>query len=387
MDDYIRHQRNWRILYALCHRWICRKFALEHSDVNVEGPVIIIPNHSCAWDPLLVAMSLPEKQVYYVASEHLFRLGFVSRLLERVVAPIPRRKASSGADTVKACLRHLKAGHSVCLFAEGEQCWDGRSQGIFPATGKLVKASQATLVTFRIEGGYLSCPRWGKGVRRGKTRGYPVGIYPPERLKGMSSKEIDDLIENDIREDAWERQHEVRTAFVGQRRAEGLEKLLYLCPQCGKIGGLRTKNDRIFCTCGLDLRFREDGSFFPALPFDNLSQWSDWQKEQLRRRHSAPGEPLFSDVDTRLVQITRNHGGEELTHGELRQYEDRLVCGQYSFPISEISDMAAVLTTRLLFTWNEDYYEILGGKRTNILKYLQVWRDYRETENTADRVM
>ena len=150
MDDYQRHQRIWRLLYALTHRWICRKFNLTHEDLRVEGPVILIPNHVNAWDPLLVAMSLRDKQVYYVASEHIFRWGLVARLLERLVAPIARRKASLGTDTVKACLRHLRAGHSICIFAEGEQCWDGLSQKIFPATGKLAKSSGASLVTYRI---------------------------------------------------------------------------------------------------------------------------------------------------------------------------------------------------------------------------------------------
>ena len=110
MDDYERHQRIWRKLYALTHRWICRKFNLTHEDLHVDGPVLLISNHVNAWDPLLVAMSLRDKQVYYVASEHIFRWGLVAKILERLVAPIPRRKASLGTDTVKACLRHLRAG-------------------------------------------------------------------------------------------------------------------------------------------------------------------------------------------------------------------------------------------------------------------------------------
>ena len=96
MNTYKRHQKAWRILYSLCHRWICRKFNLTYEDLQVDGPVLLIPNHVCAWDPLLVAMSLREKQIYYVASEHLFRLGVLTRLLNWLVAPIPRRKASSG---------------------------------------------------------------------------------------------------------------------------------------------------------------------------------------------------------------------------------------------------------------------------------------------------
>ena len=58
MDSYARHQKIWRVLYALSHRWICRKFNLSHEDLRLEGPVLLVPNHVSAWDPLLVAMSL-----------------------------------------------------------------------------------------------------------------------------------------------------------------------------------------------------------------------------------------------------------------------------------------------------------------------------------------
>lgn len=79
---------------------------------QVDGPCIIIPNHVTAMDPLLVAMSFPKKQMYFVASEHLFRKGLISSLLNWLVEPIPRKKASSGVDTVMAVLSRLRAGHS-----------------------------------------------------------------------------------------------------------------------------------------------------------------------------------------------------------------------------------------------------------------------------------
>ena len=379
MDEYTRHQRTWRMLYALNHRWICRKFNLTHEDVHVDGPVLLIPNHQSAWDPLLVAMSLPDKQVYYVASEHLFRQGAVSKLISFLVAPIPRRKASSGTDTVKACLRHLRAGHSICLFAEGEQCWAGRNTPIFPATGKLAKTSGATLVTFRLEGAYLSLPRWGTGVRRGRVHGHPVGIYPPDVLKSMSPQEINELINRDIREDVWERQRLNPVSYRGKDRAIGMEQAVYLCPRCCRIGTLQTRGDHIFCSCGLDLEYTETGFFRPEQPFATLAEWDDWQREKLRSRsfpHAAdPERPLFSDEGVTLVRVTAGHGEEELACGELRQYETRLECADYRFPLLKIGNMAAVLTSRMLFSVEDEYYEIRFQKGANLRKYLEIWEE------------
>ena len=376
METWKRHRIIWRLLYVLCSGWICRRFNMTHEDLTIEGPVLLVPNHVSAWDPLLVAMSLPRKQVYYVASEHLFRLGLVTRLLNWLVAPIPRRKASSGADTVKACLRHLREGHSVCLFAEGEQSWDGLTAPIFPATGKLARSSGATLVTYRLEGAYLSLPRWAKTRRRGAVYGHPVGIYPPERLREMSPKEIDAAIERDISEDAWERQRKMPVRFRGRRLAEGLERALYACPGCRRIGTLRTENDRILCACGFESRYTETGFFEPETPFADIAAWDRWQRELLQSRSFAcEGEALFSDGGMELLCIGTDHSERPLGVGTLHQYEDSLVFEGRRFPLPEIDSMALVQTHLLLLSFHGDYYQLRTRAGANLRKYLEVWKE------------
>ena len=375
MDIYERHRRVWRGLYPLLRPWICSKFGMIHEDLHISGPFLLVSNHVTAWDPLLVAMSLPENQMYYVASEHLVRLGLITKLLEFLVAPIPRRKGTTGSDTAKACLRHLKAGRSVGLFAEGEQCWDGKNCPVFPATGKLAKISGASLVTYRLEGAYLSRPRWGKTVRKGRVLGHPVRIYSPEELKAMSPSQINAAIQRDINEDAWERQRQDMVPYRGRKLAEGLERALFLCPGCGRVGTLKTREDRIFCDCGLDLRYTETGFFSPEEPFADLAQWDAWQHEKLRQRDFPHTERLFSDSDCVLTRIGLGHREQILGRGELEQYEDRLVCAGREFVLAEIENMAVVVADRLVFSYGEEYRQIRAADGANIRKYLAIWKE------------
>ena len=344
MDVYRRHQWVWRLLYWPLNLFISHKFRMTHEDLHVEGPVLLIPNHVNAWDPLLVATSLKDKQLYYVASEHLFRLGFVSRLLAWLVAPIPRRKASTGTDTVKACLRHLRDGHSVCLFAEGEQCWDGRSKHILPATGKMVKASGATLVTYRLEGAYLSKPRWAKSVRRGRVHGHPVNVYPPELLKTMSAAEVNAAIERDIFEDAWERQRAWQQDYRGKKLTAG--------------------------------EYYADGDLLAAAADGIAADWEDWQRDALRRRDFVrTGDELFSDGELTLTEITDGHREELIARGTLRQFADRLCFGELVFPLSEIRSMAPVQAYLLLFSFHDRYFQIRSDQGANLRKYLEIWEE------------
>ena len=281
MTEQRRHEIVWQALYGAMHPVVKNLFHLTHDELRLDGPCLLVSNHVSAWDPLLVAMSLRHKQLYFVASEHLFRMGAVSRALEYLVAPIPRRKASSGFETVKICLQRLKDGQSVCLFAEGEQCWDGRSRPVFPATGKLVKRSGASLVTYRLEGAYLSLPRWGRGIRRGRVRGGVVNVYSPEALRGMTPEQINAAIDRDIFEDAWQRQKQSPVRYRGKRNSRGSGAGALSLP-CLPADGRADREGRQALLClRLALALHGIGFFDPPEPFADLADWEDWQREAL----------------------------------------------------------------------------------------------------------
>ena len=256
-----KRYKRWKFLYWLAHGFIIRLFHLEAERLNPIGPCLIIANHVTNWDPLLLAMSFPNTPIRFVASEHIFRHGILSRLLEWLVAPIPRKKAASGADTVMSVLRALKAGDTVCIFAEGDATWDGLTHPVFPATGKLARMAGVPLLTYRIEGGYLSSPRWAAGLRRGKVWGRQIGFYAPEELKKQKGPEITDVIDRDIFEDAFARQRIEHVRYCGKNRAEDIERGFFICPKCGKFGDVRGLGDYVNCSCGLRLFYTEEGFF------------------------------------------------------------------------------------------------------------------------------
>ncbi|MBR7101846.1 MAG: 1-acyl-sn-glycerol-3-phosphate acyltransferase [Clostridia bacterium] len=149
MDKRKRHRRAWRLAYKLLHRHLEKKFNLTSEKCDYDAPCLIVSNHVTNWDPVLVGLSFPNRPTYFVASEHLFRMGIKTKLLNRYFEPIPRSKGSSAVDTVLKCLRHFKAGDSVCIFAEGDSTWNGVTQDIVPSTANLAKSSRVALVTYR----------------------------------------------------------------------------------------------------------------------------------------------------------------------------------------------------------------------------------------------
>lgn len=377
-----RHQRMWLLARPLV-RAICARHGFTFERVDAPGPYLLISNHATNFlDIIFITAAVGKKAVSFVGSEHILRSGWAGRALNWCAGLIPRPKGAAGITSVREILKTLRSGTSVVLFAEGSASWDGRSVPVVKGTGSLVRASGVPLVTYRLEGGYLTRPRWSSGPRSGPVKGRLVHVYPPEEIKALSSDEINALIDRDIREDAWERQRKEMTHRRGKRQAEYLERLLYLCPRCHKIGTLLSEGDALTCACGAAWRYRDTGFPDPAEPFRDLAEWEDWQKAALRAGdfEREDKKTLFSDEGCALSRI-EGHDETALGTGRVIQEEDALICDGHRFALDGIREMDMVRHNILLFTTDDGYFQIRASGRTNMRKYLEIFRQYQDRQS------
>lgn len=374
MEHHGRHVKVWTILRPIVEFVVWILFNCKTKKYSPEGPCLVLANHVTDYDPLIVGASF-RRQMYFVTSEHLMRQGFISRVLDWLFSPITRQKGGSAAGTVKAILRHLKAGCNVCFFPEGNRTWDGVTRAFPESTGKLARSGGCTLITYRIRGGYFSSPRWsGSRLRRGRLRGEVVGSYSPEQLRAMSPAQINELIARDLYVDAYADQQAEPVKFKGSRRAENLETLLFICPKCGEMHKMQSRGSRFFCTaCGMESEYGEDGFFRGGeLPFDSVRDWNAWQEERIAELcQSAGDEPIFTDSDMELNSVTSAKGKEPLGKGELRLYADRLeLPGGLTLKKEEISGMSMLGAGVLHIGSGEQHYELRSEKVRCTVKYL-----------------
>ncbi len=367
----------YRFLAAVLSPFFKAIFQYSYKKHRLDGPTLVVSNHVTNYDPILVGMAFPRDNMRFVASEHLFRLGFISRLLRFVFDPIARRKGTSGADTAMACTRALRDGRSVCLFAEGECSWDGVTADIFAATGRLARMGNATLITFRLEGGYLTAPRWGKGIRRGKMTGRIVGIYSPEELRAMDKDSITGLIQRDITENTWESQSSNPVRYRHPRRAENLQAVLYACPRCNRLGSLSSRGKFLSCGCGASWEYTEFGTFSPAEPFENMRQWDTWQKNLLEKQLEA-GTLRLRDSHITMVDLLDDHQQKQVAKGDLVLENGLLCCGEERIALTDIDDMALVQSRTLLISSGSRYCQFKAAKPCCLRKYLAVWKHATE---------
>lgn len=365
----------WYLLRPLAHLVVRIRFNYSVKPVSLKGPSIVVCNHVTDWDPILVGVGF-KNQLRFVSSEHILRLGWISRLLQWLVAPIPRQKSGSAAGAVKAMLRVLKDGGNVAFFPEGNRTWDGCTQHFPESTGKLVRSSGASLVTFKIKGGYFASPRWsGDSCRKGKTSGSVIRIYTPEELRTMTVAEINEAIYQDIYEDAFAEQQKHPYPFRGKGLAEHLETLLFKCPKCGDMHHLESRDDRFSCkACGASARYSRTGRFAQnGFPFETVAEWYHWQCEELAEYcRSVKKATLFSDSGFALYRIHAAKSSELIAQGEITLYKDRLdLPGDVTIPLSDISGMSLRGATDLYIgTVNGSTFNLKASHICNTKKYL-----------------
>lgn len=385
-----RHDFIYRTLWLLLRRFFARKFGFEYDLINVEkSPYIVVSNHVTNWDPILIGLSFG-RNMYYVATDQIFRMGLKSKILMFCFSPIARAKTTNETQTVITIFRRLKDNCNICIFAEGSSSFDGETCEIQPSIGKLVKRAGVTLVTYRFTGSYFTFPRWARFIRRGKAEGRLVQIYNPEKIASMSESEIYQAIKSDISVSAYAEQKKHPAAFYGKKPAEYLETVLYCCPKCRRFSTLKSRDDILFCQCGFKARFNEFGYFeLPEQngqpPFKTILEWVNWQREEvnsliLNLDSFDSSAPILSDENQQLYEIERAAKNIFIADGKLNLYKDRLSIltnsgKKIDFPFETIIEMSCFAMMRIIFSTKEKkMFEIHSKHPRSALKYLDFFK-------------
>ncbi len=381
MKGMRRYQAAYRVVRALACPYFVRRFRYEASPVpDIKGPFLLVVNHVTELDFMLVGASF-KTPLAFVVGDTLLRAPVVGWLLKKLLGVIPKDKGMVDAGTAMGILRRLRAGQSVCLFPEGNTCFDGRT-GPFPvATGGLARAVGVPLVTYRIQGAYLALPRWGRGIRQGRSQGQVVGVYQPDMLKAMSAQEVDALIASDLAVDAYQDQAEQPVAYRGIRRAEGLENALYLCPACQDMGGIRARDERVTCDfCGMETVFDLHGAFAGGQPYRHVRDWVDGQRAELRRRAQAQEDAVLLH-DAGQTLMARGPGRQLMlvSQGDMMMSREALQVGDKRFLLSELQSLEIYRKNILLLAVSDGKrYQLRSEGPFNALKYRDLYQILKE---------
>ena len=347
-----------------------------------KRPYLILFNHQTSFDQFFVGMSFP-RAIYYVSTEDIFSLGWVSKLLTYAVAPIPIRKQTTDPQAVMNCLRVVREGGSIAMAPEGNRTYDGKTVYINPAIGALAKKMKLPIALYRIEGGYGIQPRWCDGFRKGKIRAGVSRVIEPEEYQSMTNEELYEIIRKELYVD----EASVSGEYRAKNLAQYLERAVYVCPECG-LSEFESKGDLITCKkCNLQARYlptKELEGVNKPFPFRFVADWYAYQSDFVNRLNTADytQKPLYRDQAKmwEVIVFKKKNLLQEQT--ELALYGDRVVLneGEENEIVLPFEDVYAVVVlgrNKLNIYHKDRIYQFKGSSRFNALKYVNIYHRNR----------
>lgn len=374
-----RHKILVPVLRALAKPFILWLYGLEITPFREENgrQYLVLSNHQTGFDQFFPSLVF-KQHLYYVASEDIFSMGWLSRLIQWVVAPIPIKKQVTDIRAVMNCMKVAKEGGSIAIFPEGNRTYSGETCAMNPAIGGLAKKLGMPIAFFKIEGGYGIQPRWSDVRRKGRMKAYVSSVLEPEEYKNWTNEELYQYICKAL----YQNEANSQQSYYHKHSAEYLERVLYVCPYCG-ITHFESHEDTVECTsCGRKAKYLPSKEFSGDFQFHYMLDWYHYQQDYINGLDtlSLTQQPIIRDTCS-LYKVTLYQGKELLAKNvELALYGDRIeMTGGFTktFSFSQL-DTITILGKNKLDIYQEDMvYQIQADKRFNGLKYLNLYHRYK----------
>lgn len=379
---WVRRRHNIIVALAalVVYPWTKLKYhiKIEKCKDLQKRQCLIIMNHQTAFDQFFVSFAMFPRHAYFIASDDLFSLGFLSKLLSWAVAPIPIKKQATDVQAVMNCIRVAREGGSIALAPEGNRTFSGLPCYSNPAITPLIKKLGLPLAIFRIEGGYGIQPRWSDVCRKGKMRGYVSRIIEPEEYKDLSKEELFELIQKELFVDETKNDR----LYHHKRLAEYLERAMYVCPECG-LSTFRSEKDIISCTkCGRQVRYRPDQrleGIGREFPFPYVAQWYQYQQEFVLGLDPEEmlTKPAYQET-AMLSSVVANKKKTLLKAAcKFSLYGNRLQADDMTLFFDDVSVMTVLGKNKLNIYHKDGLYQVKGDSRFNALKYMNFYYRYK----------
>ena len=360
------------------------EFSYDYDPKSIQGqPTILLSSHASRLEFMYTIYGFKRKDVNVVCGfQNILKKGLY-RLMMRF-GVISKYLYQPDFMCVKNMMRVLKRNGALGLFPEGIQSTSGSTHPINPATVQLIKRSKANVVVCTSRGAYLATNRYSSDRKKGYIGIRYSLLFTPEMLDKASDEEIYRSILQKISYNDFAFNKVARHKYVGEKpNAFGIDKILYLCPDCKEEHTLFVEDDTVVCrSCGFRVRINEyydlvdaEGKGCPA----DIDEWYKWQRRCVAKQIAADdfemvlrGSLCTLHLD-KLRKPPKNR--KTLSVGTVRLTKQGLTFSgerngepaNFEFDAKSVYSLTFSTEGYLEFYYNNDYYMLIPDEKGRCL--------------------
>ena len=338
---------------------------------------LVLANHQTGFDQFFPSFAF-RQHLYYVASEDIFSMGWLSKLIQWIAEPIPIKKQVTDIRAVMNCMRVAKEGGSIAIFPEGNRTFSGETIYMNPAVAGLAKKLGMPIAFFKIEGGYGVQPRWSDVRRKGKMRAYVSTVLEPEEYKSMTNDQLYQRICQELYQNEANADH----TYHHKKAAEYIERVLYVCPHCG-ITHFESQDDTFKCTaCGRSAKYLPTTQISGDFSFPFMLDWYRYQEDYINNLDTLAltKTPIICDKCSLYLVELYSKKQCVAENVNLALYGDRIeLSGDFEgvFAFDQTDNITILGKNKLNVYHNDQVYQIQSDSRFNAIKYLNLFHRYK----------
>ena len=270
------------LAWALClPELIARRSVVKkHNCDGLKPPYLMYCTHAAFLDFKVATKAIfPHGATYVVAID-----GFIGREgIMRKVGCIATRKFISDVRLVKNLKYSVdKLKQSVIVYPEARYSISGTTAILPPSLGKLAKLLGVPVTVLNTHGHYINSSVWNLKAKKVPIDADFTQIVTKDEIKTLSVEQINGRIAKALQYDEFKWQKDKGVLVKDKKRAIGLEKVLYKCPNCGAEHVMRPDGTKLICGgCGKTYEYCEDGSMKAEsgrTEYPHIPDWYEWER-------------------------------------------------------------------------------------------------------------
>ncbi len=364
--------------------FVVKKYHLKYKkfkDIK-KRPYLILFNHQTGFDQCFLSYLFP-KHIYIIASEDIFSIGFIARVVNWCVKPIAFKKSTNDARAVKECLTIVKEGGSIALAPEGNRTFNGVTVNIKPSIAKFAKKLGLPIAFVKIEGGYGVKPRFADDIRKGSVHIGVSKVLEKEEYDKLTNEELAETITKELYVNEAYREDAVKSKHL----AEHIERAIYVCPHCG-LSEFKSKGNELECmNCHYKVTYNGHNEFDQPSEFKNINEWYKYQENFIHnlKLEDLPDDYIYVD-DIKLFNVILYKKKQLISDkAKVYLYKDALVIKyqekkeekEFRYAYDDIDTLTVLGKNKINFYYEDKLFQFKGDESMNALKFAHFYFHYK----------
>lgn len=304
-----------QFLSGIVSKVIFKRKYLRNEIKDKKGPMVIVGNHEAALD-FTNLIGATKEHITFVVSDSFYNTLPFKKAMDQI-GVITKQQFQTSVKEISLMKNTIKHDGILMFYPSGLMSEDGLSTPTPCSTYAFLQWLDADVYAARVTGTYFCTPKWSGKIRPGRTYIDIYKIIDKNDLPNMSVEDIKKVVDAALSFDAYREQEKHLIKYSGGQNIEGLENVLYMCPNCKNEFTIKAKDkSTLYCTeCGFEHSADKYGFLHnTGIPHRDIRYPSDWS----RLIH----EQVKADIESGdLTELSANATIQTINHKK-KKYTD-----------------------------------------------------------------